>query len=87
MEVCAKGALPFLGLHRSLRIGSVENKAFKIELAQTANSRARLEICVDEVAYAIVTFDEAHFRVEMRSDFAVIGKQVQPVALIVHTNA
>src|SRR5712691_3016344 len=82
VEVGSERTLPFLCLERATRIGCVEDEPFEVQFAHAADFRSSFEIQIEKVAYAVGTFEEPHLWVEIRTDLAMTGKQVQPIALI-----
>jgi hypothetical protein len=76
VELCPKRRLPFLGLHAPARIRIVNNEALEIEFPQLHHLRTHFEIRIREIANAIRPLQETDGRIEIRSNFSVLGKQV-----------
>ena len=72
VELDAKSALPFLGLQDVLRIGGVEEKAFKLDFTHTRKLRPRLDRGINVVAEAVVAFEKPDFWIEVWSHCAVL---------------
>jgi hypothetical protein len=56
-------------------IGSVDYESFKVQLANTFNLGSHLEVGIEIVANAILTFKKAYFGIEMWPDSSMVAKQ------------
>src|SRR5438477_2881437 len=70
IEFCPERSLPFLSLQHMFCIRRMKNKTFKLDLAYASQLRPKFERWVQVVANAIGTFNEADFRIKVRSDLA-----------------
>src|ERR1700758_2332039 len=82
VEIGAEGSLPFLRLHRTVRIRGVINETFEIQFAHTCEFWADLEIGIREVTNAVGPFEKPNSRVEVGTDLPVIGAKIKPVGPI-----
>src|SRR5713226_3832490 len=85
VEFDTKGALPLLCLENMVSVGCMEDKAFEVELAHTANFWSELEVAVQVIADAVGSFEKTHLRVEIRTNFPVLGEQFKPVGLVLES--
>src|SRR6266568_8411500 len=82
IELGSKRALPFLRLQDAMCIGSMEEKAFKIQLAKSPDSGSRFHSCIHVVTDTIRPFNEPHFRIKVWSNFSMLVKALKPVRFV-----
>src|ERR1700730_6623654 len=83
MKINTEGTLPLLCLENMVSVWRMKEEAFKVEVAHTADFRARLEVHIDIVAYTISASEKADFRVEIGTDFSVLSEYFEPVRLVI----
>src|SRR6266496_1574069 len=84
VEDGAKGGLPFLRLDSSSRIRGMEEEALEVHLPEIGAQRTELEIRIHVVADAIRAFHKTNFRIEVRPDFSMPGKELKPIGIEIH---
>src|SRR5690242_7512640 len=82
VEVGAKRALPFLCLQYMVRVGSMKHEGFKVQIAQATHPWPWFQGCVHEVTNTIRSFNEAHLRIEVRPNLAMIVGAFEPAVLV-----
>jgi hypothetical protein len=61
-----------------MSVRSVEDESLKVQFAYAFDLRSHFEVGIEVVTNAILTFEKAYLRIEVRPDLSVI----QPIALI-----
>src|SRR5260370_41772410 len=70
IEVDAKRVLPLLRLQHMVSIGRVKHESFKVQLTHALDPGPNLEVGVEIVANAVLTFEESHFGIKVRPTFS-----------------
>src|SRR5215469_7906254 len=87
MELDAKCALPFLGLQDVFCIGGMKEKTFKLDLTHPRYPRTGFQSGIDVIAEAVVALQKAHLWIKVRAYCAVLGEEIQPIALVTETGS
>src|SRR6266851_4132127 len=87
VELDAKRGLPLLRLQHMVSIGCMKHEAFKVQLTHPLDPGPNLEVGIEIVANAVLTFKESHLRIKVRPNFSMVADQLQPVTLVVKTTA